>query len=251
MIMRSSENNKWLDEALMDVIGSKETCTDFEQWKQTHPQAVDMLTARADGQASAWPGPPKIRRKIMFVRERPWKIAALIAMVIGAGAISVVAVNIGRYYYRGQTDDGTHVFHSEDWETVVTLDEVADVEQTRQDLEELEVLRQQDKRELLKVEITMTDDILEKRVHVYKYELADGRIIDMREGAPGGAYAFAFAEKARGQEWRQLRKAGQGEDLGPYEETVEDRVFSFSRERYYLSDGTEVVYSAGYPKDEQ
>jgi hypothetical protein len=191
----------------------------------------------------------KIRRKTMFDRKRPWKIAALVAAVIGAGAISVVAVNIGRYYYRGTTDDGTHVFHSEDWENVVTLDEVADVEQTRQDLEEIEVLRQEDKRELLKVEITMTDDILEKRVHVYKYELADGRIIDMREGMPGGAYAFAG--KPRGEEYRQLRKAGPGEDLGPYEETVEGRVFSFTRERHCLSDGTEVVYSAGYPKNDQ
>ncbi len=49
----------------------------------------------------------------------------------------MVGVNLRRYYYRGKTDDGVHVFHSEDWETVVTLDDeqVADVEQTRQDLE--------------------------------------------------------------------------------------------------------------------
>lgn len=191
------------------------------------------------------------RRQTMSVRIKHWKVTALVAIVLGVGAIAGVAVNIGRYYYRGKTDDGTHVFHSEDWETVVTLDDsqVADVEQTRQDLEEIELLRQQDKRELLKVEITMTDDILEKRVHVYKYELADGRIIDMREGMPGGAYAFAG--KLRGEEYRQLRKAGPGEDLGPYEETVEGRVFSFTRERHYLSDGTEVVYSAGFPKDDQ
>ena len=73
--------------------------------------------------------------------------------------------------------------------------------------------------------------------------------IDMREGVPGGANALAGT--AKWQEWRRLKKAGPGENLGMYEETVEDRVFSFKRERYYLSDGTEVVFSVGYPKDDQ
>jgi hypothetical protein len=193
---------------------------------------------------------PTIRRKTMFAGKRTWKVAALVAVVIGAGAISVVAVNIGRYYYKGKTDAGVHIFHSEDWETVVTLDDkqVTDVEQTRQDLEEIEGLRQQGKNELLKVEITMTDGTLEKRVHVYKYELSDGRTIDQREGGSEGAHALSEAQWA---EWRQLRKAGPGEDLGTDEKTVEGFVFSFKRERYCLSDGTEVVYSVGYPKDEQ
>ena len=187
----------------------------------------------------------------MFVRKRAWKVAAVLAILIGVGAISVVGVNIRRYFfYKGQNDEGSHIFHSEDWETVVTLDadEVTDVEQTRQDLEEIELLYQQDKRELLKVEITMTDGTLEMRVHVYKYELSDGRIIDMREGVPGGAYALG---EARVQEWRQLRKAGPGEDLGTYEEVVEDRVFSFKRERFFLSDGTEIIWSVGTPKNGQ
>ena len=185
----------------------------------------------------------------MFLRNRPWKVAAVLAVFAGVGAISVVGVNIGRYYYRGQNDDGVHVFHSEDWETVVTLDDnqVTDVEQTRRDLEELEILRQADKRELLKVEETMTDGTLEMRVHVYKYKLSDGRTMDMREGA-AGAYALG---KARMEEYFRIRKAGPGEDLGTYEEEVEGRVFSFKRVRYYLSDGTEIVFSVGHPKDDQ
>jgi hypothetical protein len=90
---------------------------------------------------------PTIRRKTMFAGKRTWKVAALVAAVIGVGAISVVGVSIGRYYYKGKTDAGVHIFHSEDWETVVTLDDkqVTDVEQTRQDLEEIEGLRQQGK----------------------------------------------------------------------------------------------------------
>ncbi|MHC4728671.1 MAG: hypothetical protein ACYS17_15740, partial [Planctomycetota bacterium] len=104
------------------------------------------------------------RRQTMFVRKRAWKAAAVLAIVIGVGAISVVGVNIRRYFfYKGKTDDGAHIFHSEDWETVVTLDDnqVTDVEQTRQDLEEIESLYQQGKRELLKVEETMANGTLE------------------------------------------------------------------------------------------
>jgi len=193
---------------------------------------------------------PKIRRQKMSDRSKTWKVAAVLTIVIGAGAISVVGVNIGRYYYKGKNDAGAHIFHSEDWETVVTLDDnqVTDVEQTRRDLEELELLRQEDKRELLKVEIMMTDGTLEIRVHVYKYKLSDGRIIDMREGA-GGEHSLAGT--ARWEEWRQLKKAGPGEDLGTYEETVEGRVFSFKREKYLLSDETEVIWSVGTPKGDQ
>ena len=187
----------------------------------------------------------------MSDRSRVWKVAAVVAVVIGVGAISVVGVNIAKYYYYGKSDDGAHIFISEDRESVVTLDadEVTDVEQTRRDLEEIESLRQQDKRELLKVEEMMTDGTLEMKVHVYKYELSDGRIIDMREGGTEGEYALAGAAKL--QEWHQLRKAGPEEDLNTYEEVVRNRVFSFKRERYYLSDGTEVLWSVGLPKDDQ
>jgi len=188
------------------------------------------------------------RSQTMFVRKRAWKVAALLTVLIGAGAISVVGVNIGRYFYMGQDDAGVHIFRSEDFETVVTLDdnEVTDVEQTRKDLEEIELLRQQDKRELLQVETMMTDGTLEMRVHVYKYELSDGRTIDMREGA-GGKFALGMA---RLQEWIRVKKAG-GEDLGTYEEFVRNRVFSFKRERFFLDDGIEVIWSCGTPKDDQ
>jgi len=114
--------------------------------------------------------------------------------------------------------------------------------------EEMKILSQQGKKELLKVEEMMTDGTLELKVHVYRYELSDGRTIDQREGVPGGAYALS---KALWEEWRQLKKAGPGDDLGTYEETVEGRVFSFKREKYFLSDGTEVIWSVGTPKDGQ
>ena len=184
----------------------------------------------------------------MSVRVRNWKVAAVVAVVISIGAISVVGVNIGRYYYyMGRNDDGAPIFRSEDFNVTVTLDddEVTDVEQARRYLEEMKILSEQGKKELLKVEEMMTDGILELKVHVYRYELSDGRTIDQREGGSEGAYALS---QALWEEWRQLKKAGPGEDLGTYEETVEGRAFSFKRERYYLNDGTEVLWSVGLSK---
>jgi predicted anti-sigma-YlaC factor YlaD len=54
------------------------------------------------------------RRQTMFVRKRAWKVAAVLAILIGAGAISVVGVNIGRYYYyMGRDDDGAPIFRND------------------------------------------------------------------------------------------------------------------------------------------
>ena len=78
--MQSPENDKLLDEALSEIIGSKETRTDFKQWKQNHPQAVEMLTSRAGGEAHASPGLRKIRRIIM--RSSISRAAAAAAIVI-------------------------------------------------------------------------------------------------------------------------------------------------------------------------
>jgi hypothetical protein len=73
----------------------------------------------------------------------------------------------------------------------------------------------------------------------------------MREGGDGMPVYTQdqFKEfKPKLEEFRQLKKAGAGEDLGTCEQTVEGRVFSFKREKYLLSDGTEFIWSVGTPK---
>lgn len=191
---------------------------------------------------------PNLRRTIM--KNRITKIAAVLAIVIGLGAIAVVGVNIGRYYYYGKNDDGAHIFISEDHESFVITDEVTDVEQKRRDLEEIELLRQQDKRELLNVAETIIGTYRLK-THEYRYKLSDGRTKDMGEAADD----MPLYNEEQWKEFRpklheffRLQKAEPGEDLGTYEETVEGRVFSFKREKYFLSDGTEAIWSVGTPK---
>jgi len=182
----------------------------------------------------------------MSLKITNWKVAAAVFILIGTGAISVVGVGIGRYLYMGKDDTGHQIFISKDGRDAVTVDDnlVTDVELTRRDLDEIEQLRQQDKRQLLKVETTIVEGTIEMKVHVYEYVLSDGRTVDMRESA-GGKFALSDAQF---QEWRRLRQAGQNENLGSYEEVAKDRVFSFKREKYILSDGTEIIWTVGEPK---
>jgi ferric-dicitrate binding protein FerR (iron transport regulator) len=79
--MKSPENDKWLDETLSEVIGSKKPRTEFEDWKQKHPEAVEKLTSRAGRQAVS-PGPLTTRRIIMT--STITKLAAAAAVVIAA-----------------------------------------------------------------------------------------------------------------------------------------------------------------------
>ncbi len=193
----------------------------------------------------------------MFVRKRAWKVAAVLAIVIGAGAISVVGVNIGKIYYWGKSEDGTHhIFYSKDASgdgfTQMDANGVT-VEQARTDLEEMKNLSQQDKRELLRIKETIIGTYRLK-THEYRYQLSDGRTRDMGEPADDMPVYNQDQWKEFSpqlEESRRLREAGPGEDLGTYEETVKGRVFSFKRKRYFLSDGTEVVWSVGTPKDDQ
>jgi len=203
----------------------------------------------------------EIARRQNMSERRSWKLGAVVAVVLGIGAISAVGVGIGRIYYRGTSDDGArHIFYSEGGEGTlgegfITTDAsgVTDVEQTRRDLEEMQGLSQQDKKELLRIEETTIGDY-QLKVHEYQYQLSDGRTEEMREPADDMPMYTQeqweeFSPPLR--EFRQLRDAGPGEDLGAQEKTVKGRIFSFKRERYFLSNGTEVIWSVGTPKGSQ
>ncbi|MCP4610249.1 MAG: hypothetical protein GY845_16185 [Planctomycetes bacterium] len=83
--MKRPENDNWLDEALSETIGSTKPRTDFEQWKQKHPEAVEMLTSRVKSKTSIKKHPHIIRIKIM--KSPITKLAA--------AAVIVIAVLIG------------------------------------------------------------------------------------------------------------------------------------------------------------
>ena len=83
--MERPENNKWLDEALTETIGSEKPRTDFDAWKRNHPQAVQALTSRAHRQTSVTVRPFSLRNTIMKSPLTKLATAAvvIIACVIG------------------------------------------------------------------------------------------------------------------------------------------------------------------------
>ena len=83
--MNHPENDKWLDDALSNVIGSEKTEPNFDKWKQEYPEAVEMLTSRAARGPSASKSPLSIRKIIM--KSPITKLAA--------AAVIVIAVFIG------------------------------------------------------------------------------------------------------------------------------------------------------------
>jgi len=71
-------DDKWLEEALNKAIHSDDTQPDFEKWKASHPEAVEMLTSRTPQSQR----PPVIRRIVM--NATLIKLAAAAVIVIAA-----------------------------------------------------------------------------------------------------------------------------------------------------------------------
>jgi hypothetical protein len=150
--------------------------------------------------------------------------------------------------------DGTEVIWSsgrlpEDSQNEVTtvVSDPKEAEQILNDRLEIANLRQQDKRELVGVKELMANGELDLRVFVYQYKLSDGRTLDIGEGGE----LNHILNKEQRKEWVQLKDADSGEDIGTYEQKVKDLLFVFKRQKFTLSDGTELVWSYGTLKDDQ
>jgi hypothetical protein len=84
--MKRAENDNWLDEVLAKAIGSEKSATDFEKWKQNHPEAVEMLTSRTHPATSAAVRPSILRRIVMY--RTMTKLVAAAIIVIAALSIT-------------------------------------------------------------------------------------------------------------------------------------------------------------------
>ncbi len=80
--MKRPENDKWLDDALSNVIGSEKTEPNFDKWKQEHPEAVEMLTSRVSKVSSVSQSPLIIRNTIMKNPITKLAVAAVIIVVV-------------------------------------------------------------------------------------------------------------------------------------------------------------------------
>ncbi|MHC4388639.1 MAG: hypothetical protein ACYSX1_08520, partial [Planctomycetota bacterium] len=83
--MKRPENNNWIDTALTEALAAEKSEPDFDGWKHTHREAVEMLTSRA-GRKSFGPNAPQhIKRIIMKSRMIRIAAAAVIIAVVAVG----------------------------------------------------------------------------------------------------------------------------------------------------------------------
>jgi len=83
----------------------------------------------------------------------------------------------------------------------------------------------------------------------YSFKLSDGTVVIRSEGQLDASKRDLSA--AQWQELNRLSEANKGETLGTYDEDVNGKPFKFTRVKYVLSDGTEVIRSVGKPDGQQ
>lgn len=202
---------------------------------------------------------PKIRRQEMSDKSQAWKVAAVLAIVIGAGALAAtVGLKVRKLYFMGREPDGTYIFQTkpetpdEPMRTVssqVDPNKTIDVDQRIKDLEEVDLLRRQDtSRELVGVVDTEVNGALQPRSFSFKYILSDGREIKIGEADPDTQDRQRSLTEGQQDEVISLLRADKYEELNGKEEEVRGRTFVFTRQRFVLGDGTEVIKSVGRPK---
>ncbi len=209
------------------------------------------------------------RRQTMSVKFKSWKYAAVIAVVIGAGAIATtVGLRFYRYHFEGQGRDGEYIFTTEAeviYETPADANnktsrtivsnstmtsmgynppngvnnptEAEKVEQMQQDLEEIDQLRQNDERDLTGVTDSWTNGRFHRTCH-FRYTLADGRVISMGEGDPDLRKQLTPEQTKRDHdEIELLRAQGQRELVRIVESDVGGHIFRTCMYEYTLGVG--------------
>jgi CheY-like chemotaxis protein len=252
MIMNHPENDKWLDEALSETIGSEKSRTDFEEWKQRHPEAVEMLTSRTS-RTSREVLEEIERRQKMLVRKRAWKVAAVIALICtGVVAATVVAIKIHNYRVVDKNPERGYVLVSEDGRTGTNVHMADSPEQAIEIAEETALLRQQGKREIVGVVEIEVNGQLDSRTLSFEYKLSDDRTRKVGERDPYADYPRTLTREQRDEMrhlWhKQLDTVDPRKFITTEEKQVYGSVFSFDKWKLVLSDGTEVTYSIGRPK---
>jgi len=170
----------------------------------------------------------------------------------------VAGAKVHKWRFMEKHPKGHYMLESEDGQTRSTIPEswADSPEHAVEVMEELDLLKQQDNRKLIGVSETEVNGQLDYRWLSYEYNLSDGRTIktgDYDPDNPGPGTLTSEQKEELSQLLRERRRQEEeGQELATTEEKqVKGRVFSFTKWRLVLSDGTEVIYSIGRPKENQ
>ena len=190
------------------------------------------------------------------MRSRTTKLIAAAALVCGGAIATAVGVKIHRYYIVGTDPDGVvHwttkpevIYRSPDGKRVRTrvrggtMAPGESIEQKQRDDEEMDLLRQQGKRELVSVVQRCVNGHWHRPTLFYKYVLSDGRAKTRSEKEPDRPdrdtpeqIEKEFAEVER------LRQEGQRELIGVSETVVDGELHRALRYKYVLANGHETT----------
>jgi hypothetical protein len=203
-----------------------------------------MLTEQTSGQRTR---EQKMWRTIM--KSPITKYAAVIALIC---MVVVAAAVVGiKYHYIEQDEKGRHFVQNEDGRnTFVFAENHADSpEQAVSYAEEIALLKQQGNRELVGVSEIEVNGQHDSRHLTYKYNLSDGRTLKVGERDPDDDGPRTLTSEQREelrQLWHEQLRQQHLQDLSTTKEKqVYGSVFSFTKWKLVLSDGTEVTYSIG------
>ncbi len=195
------------------------------------------------------------RKQTMSLKGKPWKATLAVAALIGGGAIAAaVGVKVYRYHFEGRGADGAYHFSGQretlyespksglsmvqkSGVSITSDDPNFDVEQTRKDLEEIAVLRQQDVRELVGVVETEVNGHFHRTCR-FKYTLSDGRTMTMGEGEPDSLARRTPEQIEKDhEEIAQLREQGKRELVRVTDTQIEGDLYRTCSYEYVLADG--------------
>ncbi|GEM_PF-631114 len=211
------------------------------------------------------PDRENIRRRIMRISMA--KIAA--AALIGTGVVAAAAIGVKyKYHFLKEDERGRQFVVSEDgrrgWvfseKTASTPDKAIEKAQ------ELDRVLQQGQKEWVGVREIEVNGQLDSRWLAYRYT-RDGQTTTQGEYDPNAGPRTLVGERldeARSLWYKVLEgSAGvstsdghqrfitaEGEEIPAYERVVQGRTFSFDKIQFVLSDGTEVAWSMGVPKND-
>ena len=190
------------------------------------------------------------RRQTMSVKAKSWKVAAVIALICsGAVAAAVVGVKIYKYHYVDRDEEGhIRVLREDGRRMWVFSNKTADnPELAVQTAEEMDLLKQQGIKELVSVHESEVNGQLDSRKLGYEYTLSDGRTIRQYEDDPDTQDLERSLAEAQEDEIISLMRTDEFVTIGSEKKEVGGRMFYFERNRFVLSDGTEVIKSIGRP----
>ncbi len=188
------------------------------------------------------------RRQVTSGRGGIRRIAAVVALLGTGAAAAAVGMKMQQYHVIGKAPGQGYVTQSADGQDTITIGAGPETsgEQAAAYAQELALLKQQGRRELVGAVELAVNGQHDGRVLSYEYHLSGGQTRWMGERDPDDSGPGTLLAEP----WDRLRPAlDKARVVATYDRTVQGRPFSFKARQLSLSDGRQVLWAEGRPKE--